>query len=298
MLLGGILRCLIDQGLEQSEWMDKNCESPATLHYVLHGLDLDEVSRVTGVSLEDMAEAARLYGAASSGSIVYALDNIPDELQRDCVRSLVGLALVTGNVGKPGAGLYPMRRGANEQGAWDMGCLPDRLPGYAMVSDDDARGRLEAAWGCTLPPDPGLGAAAALEAARNGSVKAMLIVGDTGNLENGKLGDGLAALDNLDFLVVLDTFLSPAAQRASVVLPRATFAEKEGTFTSLERRIQRLQRVLSVDGIERQSESWVFCPVGPPHGSWRSGLRCPCRGHARDRPGCTDLRRRVIPAPG
>ena len=275
MLLGGILRCLIDQGLEQSDWMDKNCESPATLHYVLHGLDLDEVSRVTGVSLEDMAEAARLYGEAGSSAIVYALDNIPDELQRDCVRSLVGLALVTGNVGKPGAGLYPMRRGANEQGAWDVGCLPDRLPGYALVSDDDARGRLEAAWGCTLPPGPGFGTAAALEAARDGSVKAMLIVGDSGNLENGKLGDGLAALDNLDFLVVLDTFLSPAAQRASVVLPRATFAEKEGTFTSLERRIQRLQRVLPVGGVERQSESWVFCQLARLMGAGGLGYAAP-----------------------
>ena len=275
MLLGGILRALIDQGLEQSEWLDKNCESPATLLYVLHSLDLDEVSQVTGVSVDDMAEAARLYGTANSASIVYALDNVPADLQPDCVRGLVDLALLTGNVGKPGAGLYPMRRGANEQGAWDMGCLPDRLPGYALVSDNDARSRIEAAWGCALPSAPGLGAAAALEAARNRSVKAMLIVGDTGSLENGKLGDAQAALDNLDFLVVLDTFLSPAAQRASVVLPKSTFAEKEGTFTSLERRIQRLQRVLPVNGIERQSESWVFCQLARLMGAGGLGYAAP-----------------------
>ena len=261
LLLGGILKSLIDQGLEQAEWLDQNCESPATLHYALHTLELEEVSRTTHVSQADIAEAARLYGQAGAAAIVYALDNVPPGLQQDCVRSLIDLALVTGNLGKSGSGLYPMRQGANEQGAWDMGCLPGRLPGYAQVTDDVARRRLEAAWGRPLPQNPGLGAADALRAANEGLVKAMMIVGDSPNLENGKLGEGLAALEKLDFLVVVDTFLSPAAERASVVLPRATFAEKEGTFTNLERRVQRLKRVLQVDKAQRQPESWVFCQL-------------------------------------
>ena len=261
LLLGGILKSLIDQGLEQTEWLEENCESPATLHYALHAIDLEEVSRVSHVSPADIAEAARLYGQAEAAAIVYALDNVPADLQRDCVRSLIDMAVVTGNLGKSGSGLYPMRQGANEQGAWDMGCLPDRLPGYGRVTDDTARQALETAWGCALPANPGLAASDALHAAKEGRVKAMLLVGDSANLENGKLGDGLAALESLDFLVVVDTFLSPAAERASVVLPRATFAEKEGTFTNLERRIQRLSRVLLVDDVERQPESWVFCQL-------------------------------------
>ena len=261
LVLGGILRSLIDQGFEQTQWLEDNCESPATLLYALHTVDIEEVSRVTHVSQEDIREAARLYGQADASAIVYALDNVPAELQRDCVRALVDMALVTGNLGKVGAGLYPMRQGANEQGAWDMGCLPDRLPGYRHVSDDTDRQALEDAWGCGLPSNPGLGAAAALQAAKEGQVRAMLLLGDSANLENGKLGDGLLALEGLDFLVVLDTFLSPAAERATVVLPRATFAEKDGTFTNLERRIQRLRRVLPVNEAERQPESWVFCQL-------------------------------------
>ena len=262
LVLGGILKSLIDQGLEQTRWLEENCESPATLHYALHTLDMEQVSLITHVSQEDIAEAARLYGQAEASAIVYALDNVSDDLQRDCVRALVDMALVTGNLGQPGAGLYPMRQGANEQGAWDMGCLPDRLPGYGHVSDESDRQSLESAWGgCALPSSPGLGAAAALQAAQEGRVRAMLVVGDSANFENGKLPGGLAALETLDFLVVLDTFLSPAAERASVVLPRATFAEKEGTFTNLERRIQRLRRVLPVDNAERQPESWVFCQL-------------------------------------
>ena len=261
LVLGGLLKSLIDQGLEQTEWLEENCESPATLYYALHALDMEEVSRVTHVSQEDIAEAARLYGQAEAAAIVYALDNVSGDLQRDCVRALVDMALVTGNLGKPGAGLYPMRQGANEQGAWDLGCLPDRLPGYGHVSDDADRQALESAWGCTLPTSPGLGAAAALQAAKERRVRAMLVVGDSANFENGKLGDSLAALDQLDYLVVLDTFLSPAAEKASVVLPRSTFAEKEGTYTNLERRIQRLRRVIPVDNAERQPESWVFCQL-------------------------------------
>jgi predicted molibdopterin-dependent oxidoreductase YjgC len=265
LLLGAILRSLIDQGLEQTQWLEENCESPATLRYALHSLDIEQVSQVTHVSQEEIAEAARLYGQAQAGAIVYALDNIPEEVQQDCVRALVNLALLTGNLGQLGSGLYPMRQGANEQGAWDVGCLPDRLPGYGRVSDDAARQALESAWSCSLPSAPGLGVAGALRGAKEGRIRAMLVLGDSPGLENSKLGDSLAALEALDFLVVHDTFLSPVAQRASVVLPRVTFAEKDGTYTNLERRIQRLKPALSLDqstGNEgSQAESWVICQL-------------------------------------
>ncbi len=258
LLLGGILRGLIDQGLEKTEWLEENCESPATLFYALRSLDLSQIAQETGVAEADITEAARLYGQAESAALVYALDNIPAEIQKDCVRALVALTLVTGNLGKPGSGLYPMRQGANEQGAWDMGSLPDRLPGYRNVADDAARQGLELAWGSPLPAAPGLDVASALQGAVDGRVKAMLVVGDSINFENGLLGDGLAALDALEFLVVQDTFLSAAAQRAEVVLPRSTFAEKEGTFTNLERRIQQFSPALKAGDDGPRPESWLI----------------------------------------
>ena len=265
LLLGGILKSLIDQGLEETQWLDENCESAATLLYALHSLEMEQVSQVTGVSQEDIAQAAQLYGQASAGAIVYALDNVPQDVQRDCVRALVNLALLTGNIGRSGSGLYPMRQGANEQGAWDVGCLPDRLPGYRLVSDDVARKSFESAWSCNLPTAPGLGVAGALAEAKEGKIRAMLVLGDSPNLENEKLGDALAALEALEFLVVQDTFLGPAAQRASVVLPRSTFAEKDGTYTNLERRIQRLKPALSPTPSNSnggsQAESWVICQL-------------------------------------
>ena len=261
LLLGGVLRSLIDQGLEKLEWMEENCESPSTLRYALHNLDMDQLVQVTQVSLDDIAKAARLYGQAKSSSVVYALDNVASDIRRDCVRALIDLVLVTGNLGKPGSGIYPMRQGANEQGAWDVGCLPGRLPGYVSVRDEDARKPFEEAWGISLPSNPGLGLTGTIQGAADGRINAMIVIGDSANFTNGRLGDALAALKTLDFLVVQDTFLSQVTELADVVLPRVTFAEKEGTFTNLERRVQRLTPSMQVKNNDSRPESWVICEL-------------------------------------
>jgi predicted molibdopterin-dependent oxidoreductase YjgC len=256
-LLAGVLRSIVDQGLEREEWLEENCESPATLRYALRSREMDEISETTQVSAEDIAEAARLFAQADSGSVVYGLDNVPPEQERDCVISLVNLVLLTGNLGKPGAGLYPMRQGTNEQGAWDMGCVPDRLPGYLRVSEPSDREAVEAAWGVTLPETTGLGLSQIVEAAGNGDLKSAIVVGNSPNFTNGRLGDALEAFSKLDLLVVHETFLTPLAQRADVVLPRTTFAEKDGTFTNLERRVQRIKPAVSRND-SAPAEGWVL----------------------------------------
>ena len=267
LLLGGLLKSVIDQGFQKDDWLAENCESPATLQYALSALDLDEIAKTTQVDAADIAEAARLYGEAETSALVYALDNIQPRLARDCVLSLVNLALVTGNIGKMGAGIYPMRPGANEQGAWDVGCVPDRLPGYRWVSNPNDRQALETLWDSSIPEIPGLHLAQIIEAAASGRVKSMFLIGASPNFTNGKLGDGLAALDNLEFLVVCDSFLTDAAQRADVVLPRATFAEKDGTFTNLERRIQRLKPGKSLPEGGARPEWQVICDVAHKMGA-------------------------------
>ena len=267
LLLGGLLKSVIDQGFQKDDWLAENCESPATLQYALSALDLDEIAKTTQVDAADIAEAARLYGEAETSALVYALDNIQPRLARDCVLSLVNLALVTGNIGKMGAGIYPMRPGANEQGAWDVGCVPDRLPGYRWVSNPNDRQALETLWDSSIPEIPGLHLAQIMEAAASGRIKSMFLIGASPNFTNGKLGDGLAALDNLEFLVVCDSFLTDAAQRADVVLPRATFAEKDGTFTNLERRIQRLNPGKSLPEGGARPEWQVICDVAHKMGA-------------------------------
>ena len=267
LLLGGLLKSVMDQGFQKDEWLAENCESPATLLYALSALDLRDISRITQVDMSDIAEAARLYGEADASALVYALDNIQQSQARDCVLSLVNLALVTGNIGKIGAGIYPMRQGANEQGASDVGCVPDRLPGYRRVSNGEDRQALEALWDTSIPDVPGLGLTTIIESAAAGQIKSMFLIGDSPNFTNGKLGDGLSALDKLEFLVVCDSFMSPTAQRADVVLPRATFAEKDGTYTNLERRIQRLKPGRKLPEGGARPEWQVICDVAHKMGA-------------------------------
>ena len=262
LLLGGILREIIDQGLDKKDWVEERCEDPSTLLYYLHNLDLEEVAAATQVSRDRIAQAARMFGEGGKSAICFALDNIAEELQRDCASALVNLALLTGNVGEPGSGLYPVRQGANEQGAWDVGCIANRLPGRGAARNERVRSELEEILQCSLPSGRGMGLRDCLGAAAEGQVKAMVLLGDSYNLSNDRLGNGVAALEQLDFLVVSDTFLSESAQLADVVFPRAAWAEKDGTFTNLERRIQRQKPALQNRQGDAKSDLWLLGELG------------------------------------
>ena len=179
-------------------------------------------------------------------------------MQRHCASALVDLALLTGNVGQRGAGLYPIRQGANEQGAWDVGCIANRLPGRGPAYNDRARAELEEILQCSLPEGRGLGVAQSLEAAQYGRIKAMLLIGD------------IPEMAKPDFLVVLDTFLTPAAEGADVVLPRATFAEKDGTYTNLETSHPAGAARLPVQARRRPVGPLGIGTVGPP--AWGIGI--------------------------
>jgi predicted molibdopterin-dependent oxidoreductase YjgC len=260
LLLGAILKTVLQEGMIHAEWLVEHADSYDTLTYELERLDDDTVA-TTGVPQEDIARAARMYGAADTGAIVYGLDNLPNEITRECVAALATLALVTRNVDRTAGGIFPMRQGANGQGAIDVGCLPDRLPGGAPMFDDAHRVRVEEAWGVPLPSSTGMSAASMLEAAGD-SINAMLLIEDSPNYSNGLLGGNLAAFERLEFLAVVDTFLSPIAQIADVVLPRATFAEKDGTFTNLERRVQRVKPAITLRNNDAMPEGWIFDQLG------------------------------------
>ena len=267
LLLGAILKEILDQGLERRDWLEENCEGLEELRRVVTAIDIDLVVDESGVPKEMIERAVRLYAPSDPSAIVYALDNIPDYLQRDCVLALSSLALLTGNLGKASCGLFPLRRSANEQGAWDMGCVPNLLPGYHSATDETNRKKFEEIWESDLPGDPGLTLQAIFNTAHSGQVRSMFLVGDSPNLANGELIEGLSTLDDLEFLVVQDTFLSPVAQRADVVLPRATFAEKSGSYTNLERRIQMLRPVIDIKNSEIKPEGWVFCQLAKKMGN-------------------------------
>ena len=261
LLIGAILKVVLEEGLIDAEWLAEHVEDYDTLAYELELID-DAAIASTGVARDDIIQAARLYATAGNSAIVYGLDNVPGEITRDCIVALCDLALLTHNVGQPAGGLFPMRHGANTQGATDIGCVPNRLPGGGPLFDDDNRARVENFWGVTLPPpQQSMGISEMLAAAASGDIASMLVIGDSPNFTNGLLGDALAALQRLDFLAVMDTFLTPAAQIADVVLPRVTFAEKDGTFTNLERRIQRVRPAVSVKNNDAKPEGWVYAQL-------------------------------------
>ena len=276
LLLGGMLKTILDEGLDDGEWVDEQCleidgAPGADLRRAVESVDLGGVARETGVPQEQIMEAARVYAGSGASAIVYALDNVPRQLRGDCVLSLADMALLTHNLGRPSTGLYPLRQGANEQGAWDMGCVPHLLPGYRRVDDADGRRHLEDVWGEMVPIEPGLDLRGIFDSVRGGEVKAMFIVGDSLNLAEDGLAEWsalspdagpLSLLDSLDLLVVQDHFLGPVARKANVVLPRCTFAEKEGTFTNIERRVQYLRPVISLSNSEAQPEWWTISQIG------------------------------------
>jgi formate dehydrogenase (NADP+) alpha subunit len=174
--------------------------------------------------------------------------------------ALADLAMVTGNIGRPGSGVNPLRGQNNVQGACDMGSLPGTFPGYQAVNNPDVRQKFEAAWGCHLNPQPGLTLTEIYSAAYHKQVKAIYLIGEDPVLSEPDMNHTLKALNNLDFLVVQDIFLTETAKLAQVVLPAASFAAADGTFTNTERRVQRVRKAVPPPG-EARPDWEIVCRI-------------------------------------
>ena len=249
-LIGGMVRVIVDESIDDHDFLADRCEDFKVLRDSLWEFDLIKVSALTDIPQEDIQKAARLLAASSPCAFLYALETLAPELRDACVRAIVNLALVTGNVGKPSAGIYPLYTGANEQGARDVGCVPDYLPGGRPQADEEGRREVEKAWGVELPAGRGLPLKEIAPAVRDGRVKALIVFGDPRDFANGELSDFVDAARGLEFLVVQDSFSSDVTKIADVVLPSATFAEMSGTYTNLERRVQLLRPALAPRGDE------------------------------------------------
>ena len=259
-LIGGLLRVILDEALGDHEFERDSCDNLDGLKNSLWAFDMIKVERATGIAQAEIREAARLFARNKPGAILYALETLAPELREDCVRALANLSLVTGNLSKPSTGLYPLFLGANEQGSKDVGCQPEYLPGYQAVGDDDARGRLGQAWSADLPAEAGVGIRELTEAIESGRVKALHVIGDSPNFTNGELGEFIEAVSKLDFLLVQDVFPNELTDIADVVLPSMTFADRDGTYTNIERRVQLLNPALGPKGDE--DADWrILCQI-------------------------------------
>jgi len=243
-LLNGLAKVIIDEGLLDEEFVARRTDNFEAFKESLRSYTLEYVEKITGVTGQEILALARLYAKASQAAIVYGTGITQHTTGTDSVGALANLALLTGNIGRKGGGIYALQRENNGQGACDMGTLPKFLPGYQSVADAQARGRFEKCWGASLPAEAGLTTLEIMEQAEKEKIKGMYIMGENPVLSfpNSRLVTEI--LTSLDFLVVQDMFLTATARLANVVLPAASFAEKEGTFTNFEGRISKVRKAI------------------------------------------------------
>ena len=250
-LLMGLMRVIVDERLHDTKFIKERCEDFQAFKKSLSAFTPDFVRKITGVPWEKIEEAARCYATLKPSSIVYAMGLTQHTHGTDNVLATSNLALLTGNVGKPSSGVNPLRGQNNVQGACDMAVLPDVYPGYQKVSDPEKRKKFENAWGVNLPEAPGLTHVEIFDAIFNRKIKAMYLVGENPVLSEANSGHVVEAIKKLEFFVAQDIFLSETARLADVVLPACSFAEKDGTFTNTERRVQRVHKAIEPVGEAR-----------------------------------------------
>ena len=259
-LINGLIHVILEEGLEDEEFIAQRTEGFEDLRASVQPYNPEMTAKITGVPAEDIVRAARIYAEAPAAAIIYAMGITQHTSGTDNVLSLANLAMVTGNIGKPGTGVNPLRGQNNVQGACDTGALPNVFPGYQKVDDDELRAKFEAAWGISLPAQPGLTIVDLRNAALEGKLKALYVMGENPMLSCPDQGHVEETLRTLDLVVVQDIFLTETAEFADVILPAAGFAEKEGNFTNTERRVQRVRKAIEPPGEAR--EDWhILCDL-------------------------------------
>lgn len=259
-LLNGMAHVILKEGLADKEFIAQRTEGFDEWRKVVETYTPARVSAITGIAVDDLYTAAQLYATNKPSTIFYAMGITQHTVGHNNVLAVANLALLTGNIGKPGAGVDPLRGQNNVQGACDMGGLPNFFTGYQRVADAAARAKFENAWGAKLPATPGLTVGEMMRAAHAGKVKAMWIVGENVAMSDPDSRHVVDALEQLDFLVVSELFMTETAQLADVVLPAASFAEKDGTFTNTERRVQRVRQAIEPLG-DCRTDWQIVCEV-------------------------------------
>ena len=250
-LLNGMAHVIIKEGLADEAFINDRTENFPALKEAVEMYTPEYTAEITGVPAEEIVNAARLYADSDASSILYTMGITQHTTGTKNVLAIANLALLTGNMGKHGGGVNPLRGQNNVQGACDMGALPNVFTGYQQVANDDARGKFAKAWGAELSGQPGLTVTEMFSAAENNDVRAMYIMGENPFLSDPDSTHVQHCMKSLDFLVVQDLFMTETAELADVVLPAVSFAEKEGTFVNTERRIQKVNPALKPRGEAR-----------------------------------------------
>jgi formate dehydrogenase alpha subunit len=259
-LINAMLNVIIDEKLLDEEFINSRTEEFDKVRECVADNTPEWAEPITGVAAEDIRTAARAYATAQRSSIVYSMGITQHTTGTDNVLALANLAMLTGNVGKESTGVNPLRGQNNVQGACDLGALPNVYPGYQKVDDAEMHDKFEAAWGATLSDQPGLTVTEIINGAAEGDVKGLYVMGENPMLSDPNLNHVKEALENIDFLCVQDIFLTETARLADVVLPAVSFAEKDGTYTNTERRVQRVRKAIDPPG-QARADWKILCAL-------------------------------------
>jgi len=253
-VLNAIAHVILRDKLENLPFIAERTEGLETFATSVADWTPERAEAISGVPAQDIVDAAYLYAHARNAMIFWAMGITQHTTGTDNVKACSNLALLTGHIGRPATGLNPLRGQNNVQGACDMGGLPNVFPGYQPVADETVRLKFAAGWDVpveTFSPKPGLTVTEIIHGALTGQIKAIYVVGENPMLSDPNLSHAAEALEAVEFLVVQDLFLNETAALADVVLPAAGFAEKQGTFTNTERRVQLIRPALAPPGLAR-----------------------------------------------
>jgi formate dehydrogenase alpha subunit len=237
-LVNAMMHTILKEGLENKDFIQSRTEGFDEFRKIIENYPPEKVSEISGVPAEDIKQAARLYASARNAMIFYSMGITQHTTGTDNALTLSNLVMLCGQVGKPSSGLNPLRGQSNVQGSCDAGALPNVYPGYQKVSEPAIKDKFQTAYGIPLSDKPGLTVTEIVSAAAEGKIKGLYIMGENPMLSDPDISHTDESLKQLEFLVVQDMFLTETAQRAHVVLPACSFAEKEGTYTNTERRVQ------------------------------------------------------------
>lgn len=250
-LLNGIMNALISEGLYDKEYVEARTEGFDALWAVVSTYTPEHAAEITGVPAEGIREAARLLAANRPGALIYAMGITQHTTGHQNVLSCANLQMLLGNMGVPGGGVNPLRGQNNVQGACDTGCLVNYYPGYQRVVDDAAQAKFQAAWGKTGGKQVGLTVVEIMNAIDRDEVRGLFVLGENPAMTDPDANHARHAMEHMEFMVVQEILPSETTIYADVVLPGAAFSEKDGTFTSTERRVQRVRKAVDPPGQAR-----------------------------------------------
>ncbi|MCJ7666049.1 MAG: formate dehydrogenase subunit alpha [Actinobacteria bacterium] len=264
-VLMGIMNIIYNEGLYDKKYIEEKTEDFDRLVAAIGPYTPEKVAEISGVDPEGLLRAARMFATARPASIFYSMGITQHTCGTNNVMTVANLSMLTGNIGMPGGGVNPLRGQNNVQGACDMGALPNVYSGYQYVEDDAVRKKFEKAWGRSLPLKKGLAVTEMIEKAISGELKALYIMGENPMLSDPDLLHVAEALKKLEFIAVQDIFFTETAEFADIILPSTSFAEKNGTFTNTERRVQKVNKALDPPG--RAKPDWeIICSISKAMG--------------------------------